>query len=80
MDADHGGATEIASLRERFFTIGLRLKFCFDVIHRKKDTKDQGSLSTGSWTGLASPPVRKGGLKVCTFGAVQLERDFTNPV
>lgn len=36
MEADHGGAAEIAPFGESLFTIGLRLKFCLDVIHEKK--------------------------------------------
>lgn len=39
MDANHEGAAEIAPLRERFFTIGLGLKFCFEGVHEEKITR-----------------------------------------
>jgi hypothetical protein len=36
MDAEHGGAAEVAPLWRRSFRVGRKFKFCFDAIHDKE--------------------------------------------
>jgi hypothetical protein len=36
MNADHGETAEVAPFLRRFFPLDLRLRFCFEVIHKNK--------------------------------------------